>query len=212
MRTILLSAAAWHKGCTAADTGSVIRTDHVFFSKQLTPNDPVQFRIDGQYAFQKVIAVDGSIVNRRIPGIDDSTVSMVNAFAVDVIAAFPVSQGSDLTDHLSLHIFSFEVGCFLCCVSAACPITQWIKKAVLRSDHASRRHDAGQLYVNAQDSFSYAELLGLGSYEKMAGKHSSKQGKRSTFCTLLVGGHGPPSPFHQRKRCGCFANQRDSSS
>ena len=63
MRTILLSAAAWHKGCTAADTGSVIRTDHVFLTKQLTPNDPVQFRIDGQYAFQKVITVDSSIVN-----------------------------------------------------------------------------------------------------------------------------------------------------
>ena len=28
--------------------------------------------------------------------------------------------------------------------------------AVLRSDHASRRHDAGRLYVNAQDSFSCA--------------------------------------------------------
>jgi len=63
MRTILLSAAAWHKGCTAADTGSVIRTDHVFFPKQLTPNDPVQFRSDGQYTFQKVIAVDSSFVN-----------------------------------------------------------------------------------------------------------------------------------------------------
>ena len=67
--------------------------------------------------------------------------------------------------------------------------------AVLRSDHASRRHDAGQLYVNAQDSFSYAELLGLGSYKKMAGKHSSKQGKRSTFCTLLVEGCLPQPPF-----------------
>ena len=108
MRTILLSAAARHKGCTAADTGSLIRTDHVFFPKQLRPNDPVQFRIDGQYTFQKVIAVDGSIVNRRIPGIDDSTVTMVNTFSVDVIAAFLVRQGSDLTDHLSLHIFYFE--------------------------------------------------------------------------------------------------------
>ena len=95
MRTVLLPAAARHKGRTAADTGSLIRTDHVFFPKQLTPNDPVQFRIDGQYAFQKVIAVDGSVVNRRIPGIDDSTVSMVNAFAVNVIAAFLVRQGSD---------------------------------------------------------------------------------------------------------------------
>ena len=49
--------------------------------------------------------------------------------------------------------------------------------------------------MNAQDSFSYAELLGLGSYKKMAGKHSSKQGKRSTFCTLLVEGCLPQPPF-----------------
>ena len=67
---------------------------------------------------------------------------------------------------------------------------------------------------------------------KTAPEHSSKQGKGSTFCTLLVGAlpgpagplfaendpldHFPgaqsPNPFYQRKRCGCYANQRDSSS
>ena len=30
---------------------------------------------------------------------------------------------------------------------------------------------------------------------KTVPEHSSKQGKRSTFCTLLVGWHGPQAPF-----------------
>ena len=153
--------------------------------------------------------------------------------------------------------------------------------AVLRSDHASRWHDAGQLYVNVQDSFSCAgnrrdEALCSGFHRhnitrpsksfsrfenfrkrcgvrlcwhfcvfpiswndgftgvsgpkvftkwnfffsegrphgllKPAPEHSSKQGKGSTFCTLLVGEQCPQAPFYQRKRCGYYANQRDSSS
>ena len=93
MRTVSLPAAAWNISCTTADTGSVIRTDHVFFPKQLTPNDPVQFRINGQHAFQEVITVDCSIVDRRIPGIDDSAAAVVNTFSVDVIAAFLCAPG-----------------------------------------------------------------------------------------------------------------------
>ena len=41
---------------------------------------------------------------------------------------------------------------------AVCPITQAGRRdAALCSDHASRRHDTGQLYVNAPVSFSSAE-------------------------------------------------------
>ena len=42
-------------------------------------------------------------------------------------------------------------------VTSDCVSDHTVRKgrdAVLRSDHASRRHDAGQFYVNAQDSFS----------------------------------------------------------
>ena len=46
---------------------------------------------------------------------------------------------------------------------AVCPITQsGGEHAALRSEHASRGHDAEQLYVNVQDSFSCAETVGVG--------------------------------------------------
>ena len=54
------------------------------------------------------------------------------------------------------------VAVFVVVLSAVCPITQQEEghPVALRSDHASRRHDTGQLYVNVQDSFSCAETLG----------------------------------------------------
>lgn len=47
--------------------------------------------------------------------------------------------------------------CAFCCMSDH---TAGGHPAVLRSDHASRRHDAGRLYVNVQDSFSCAGSRG----------------------------------------------------
>ena len=37
---------------------------------------------------------------------------------------------------------------------------------------------------------------------------SSKQGNRTTFCTLLVEELRPQAPFYQRKRCGCIGSLR----
>ena len=104
--TVLLSAAVGGESTSAPSTCFLIRTNHIFFTKQLQPDDPIQFWIDGQHAFQKIIAVDSSIVNRRISGIDDRALAIFDTFPVDVIAAFPVRQGSDLPDQHVVHSLS----------------------------------------------------------------------------------------------------------
>ena len=64
---------------------------------------------------------------------------------------------------ISVVCFSFSFMDFSCSFSVAvtsdCVSDHTVRKsfdAALRSDHVSRRHDAGRLYVNAQDSFSCA--------------------------------------------------------
>ena len=49
------------KYSTAPGAGLFVRPNHIFFPKQLCPDDPIQIRIDGQHAFQKIIAVNSSI-------------------------------------------------------------------------------------------------------------------------------------------------------
>ena len=63
VRAVLLSAAVGHETTAAPSAGSFIWPDHIFFPKQLRPDDPIQYRIDGQHAFQKIIAGNDSIVN-----------------------------------------------------------------------------------------------------------------------------------------------------
>ena len=113
VQTVLLSAAIGDESSAAPGACSLIRPDHIFFPKQLCPDDPIQFRIDGQNTFQKVIAINSSIVNRRIPGIDDSTLFIFDTFSVDEITAFFVCQGSDLPDQHVVHSlsprFSFSI-------------------------------------------------------------------------------------------------------
>ena len=106
VQAILLSAAVGDESSAAPGAGSLIRPDHIFFTKQLRPDDLIQFRIDGQHAFQKVIAVNSPIMNRRIPGIDDSAFSIFDTFSVDEITAFFVRQGSDLPDQHVVHSLS----------------------------------------------------------------------------------------------------------
>ena len=60
---VLLSVAVGHETTATPSAGSFIWPDHIFFPKQLCPDDPSQFRIDGQNAFQKVITGNSSIVN-----------------------------------------------------------------------------------------------------------------------------------------------------
>ena len=158
---ILLPTAAWHKRCSAAGASFLIRANHVFLAKQLCPNGAIQFRADRQNAFQKVIAIDSSIVNARIPGIDDNAAAMKNTCTVDIVAAFFVRQCSDLRDQLLLHIFfSSSVGVLSNAFQPRVRSHSGKKRATLRSDHASRRHDAGRLiYINVQVSFPYTENL-----------------------------------------------------
>jgi len=106
VQAVLLSAAVGDENSAAPSASLLIWLDHLFFPKQLQPDDPIQFRIDGQHAFQKVITVNSSVMNRRIPGIDDSALFGFDTFPVDVIAAFPVRQGSDLPDQHVVHSFS----------------------------------------------------------------------------------------------------------
>ena len=68
---------------------------------------------------------------------------------------------------ISVVSFSFSFMDFSCSFSVAvtsdCVSDHTVRKsfdAALRSDHASRRHDAGRLYVNVQDSFSCAGSRG----------------------------------------------------
>ncbi len=98
VRAVLLSSAVGNECSASPGACSLMRTDHIFFPKQLRPNDPIQFRIDGQNAFQKVIAVDSSIMNRRIPRIDDGALFILNTFPTDVVAAFSMRQSSDFPD------------------------------------------------------------------------------------------------------------------
>jgi len=106
VQAVLLSAAVGDESSAASGAGSLIRTNHIFFPKQLCPEDPIQIRIDGQHTFQKIIAVDSSIMNRRIPRIDDGTISIFDTFSIDVIAAFLVCQGPDLPDQHIVHLLS----------------------------------------------------------------------------------------------------------
>ena len=127
VRAVLLSAAVGDESSSAPGAGSLIRPDHIFFPKQLCPDNPIHFRIDGQHAFQKVIAVNSSIMNRRISGIDDIALSIFNTFPIDVIAAFFVCQGSDLPGHHIVHSVGLLVFFHLfivICDPAVCPITQ----------------------------------------------------------------------------------------
>ena len=50
----------------------------------------------------------------------------------------------------------------------------------------------GQSFHEMKFLFSGTQFHAL---PKTAMEHSSKQGKGSTFCTLLVGWHGPQAPF-----------------
>lgn len=93
MRTVLLSAAAWHEGASAPNAGFFLRTGHAFFPKQFRPDDPVQIPVERQDAFQKVIAVNSAVVDRRIPGIDDRAVRLKDAFPIDTIAALETPAG-----------------------------------------------------------------------------------------------------------------------
>lgn len=63
--------------------------------------------------------------------------------------------------------------------------------AVLRSDHASRRHDAGRLYVNAQDSFSCTGSRGDKPYVLAFHQHHITWPSKSFSCFENFG-----------KRCG----------
>ena len=113
VRAVLLSAAVGDECSAAPGTCFLIRTNHIFFTKQLRPDDLIQFRIDGQNAFKIVITVNSSIMNRRIPGIDDSALFSFDTFPVDEITAFFVRQGSDLPDQHVVHSlsprFSFSI-------------------------------------------------------------------------------------------------------
>ena len=106
VQAVLLSAAVGNENSTAPSTGFLIQPDHIFFPKQLRPDDPIQFRIDGQHAFQIVITVNCPIMNLRISGIDGRALSSFDTFPIDVIAAFPVRQGSDLPDQHVVHSLS----------------------------------------------------------------------------------------------------------
>jgi hypothetical protein len=98
VRAVSLSTAVGDESSSAPGAGSFIRPGHIFFPKQFCPDDPIQFRIDGQHAFQKIIAVNSAVVNRRIAGIDDGALSILNTFPTDVIAAFSMRQSSDIPD------------------------------------------------------------------------------------------------------------------
>ena len=127
VQAILLSAAVGDESATAPGAGFLIRTDHIFFPKQLCPDDPIHFWIDGQHAFQIVITVNSPVMNRRILWIDDSTLSVFDTFSVDVIAAFPMRQCSDLPDHHVVHSLGLLVlFCLftMICDPAVRPITQ----------------------------------------------------------------------------------------
>ncbi len=106
VQAVLLPATVGNKCSATPGAGSHIRSDRILFPEQFCPNDPIQFRIDGQHAFQIVITVNSSVMNRRIPGIDDSALSIFDTFSVDLIAAFPVRQGSDLPDQHVVHSLS----------------------------------------------------------------------------------------------------------
>ena len=98
VRAVLLSSAVGNEYSAAPGAGSLAGRNYIFFPKQFCPDDPIQFRIDGQHAFQKIIAVNSAIVNRRIPGIDDGALFILNTFSTDVIAAFSMRQSSDIPD------------------------------------------------------------------------------------------------------------------
>jgi len=106
VQAVLLSSAVGDECSAAPGAGFLVRPDHFFFLKQLCPDDPIQFRIDRQNAFQKVITVNSPVMNRRIPGIDNSTLSIFDTFPIDVIAAFPVRYGPDLPDQHVVHSLS----------------------------------------------------------------------------------------------------------
>mgnify|MGYP006890067934 CR=1 FL=1 len=103
---ILLTAAVRDESAAAPGAGLLVRPDHIFFPKQFYPDDPIQFRVDGQHAFQKIIAVNSPVMNRRISWIDDSARSIFNAFFVDEITAFFVPQSSDLPNQHVVHSLS----------------------------------------------------------------------------------------------------------
>ena len=113
VQAVLLSAAVRDENSAAPSASLLIWLDHIFFPKQRQPDDPIQFRIDGQHAFQKVIAVNSPIMNRRIPGIDDSAFSIFDTFSVDEITAFFVRQGSDLPDQHVDHSFGLSSFSFI---------------------------------------------------------------------------------------------------
>ena len=158
VRAVLLSAAVGDESSSAPGAGSLIRPDHIFFPKQLCPDNPIHFRIDGQHAFQKVIAVNSPVMNRRIAGIDDSALLIFNTFSVDEITAFFVRQGSDLPDQHIVHSLDLLVFFHLfivLCDPAVRPITQsggvvpLCVRIMLRGGMTQ-----SNVYLNAQDSFS----------------------------------------------------------
>ena len=106
VQAVLLPATVGNECSATPGAGSHIRSDRIFFPEQFCPNDPIQFRIDGQHAFQKIIAVNSPVMNRRISWIDDSALSIFDTLPINVIAAFPVRQGSDLPDHHVVHSLS----------------------------------------------------------------------------------------------------------
>ena len=80
LRAILLSAAAGQERLPAPDAILPYRAFHFFIPKQFSPHDPVQFWVNGQNTFQKIVAADGSVMNGRKTGNDYSTIVFIYAF------------------------------------------------------------------------------------------------------------------------------------
>ena len=77
---ILLPAAVGQERLSAPDAILPYGAFHFFIPKQFSPHDPVQFRVDRQDTFQKIVTADGSIMNGRKTGIDYSTIVFIYAF------------------------------------------------------------------------------------------------------------------------------------
>ena len=77
---ILLPAAVGQERLPAPDAILPCGTFHFLILEQLSPHDSVQFRVDRQDTFQKIVTADGSVMNGRKRGIDYSTIVFIYAF------------------------------------------------------------------------------------------------------------------------------------
>lgn len=103
---VFVGTAIGQEGLPAQCADSFPRGCHVFIPEQFYPYGLVQLRVDWQDTLQKIIAIDGSIPDGRIPGIDDTAIAVQDTSSVDIIAAFFVCQGFDLTYQLFIHVLS----------------------------------------------------------------------------------------------------------